>query len=130
MKPELLYLCYATALTGILWLPYTLDRLLTRGLVSTVGYDEEAKPQSKWAQRLMKAHNNAVENLVVFATLILLANAMGVSNPMIATASMLYFWARLVHAVTYTLGIPWIRTLGFLSGFVAQAMVAVQLLLH
>jgi uncharacterized MAPEG superfamily protein len=55
---------------------------------------------------------------------------MGVSSPMIATASMLYFWARLVHAVTYTLGIPWIRTLGFLGGFVAQAMVAVQLLLH
>lgn len=130
MKPELLYLCYATVLTGILWVPYILDRVLTRGLLPTVGYDEQQKPQSKWAQRLMKAHANAVENLVVFATLILLANALGVSNAAIATASMLYFWARLVHAVTYTLGIPWIRTLAFLSGFAAQAMVAAQLLLH
>lgn len=130
MKPELLYLCYATVLTGVLWVPYILDRVLTRGVISAVGYEEQPKPQSKWAQRLMKAHGNAVENLVVFATLILLANAMGVSNAIIATASMLYFWARLVHAVTYTLGIPWIRTLAFLTGFAAQAMVALQLLSH
>jgi uncharacterized MAPEG superfamily protein len=130
MKTELLYLSYVTILTGVLWIPYILDRVLTCGLLAAVGYPDNSKPQSKWAVRLMKAHSNAVENLVVFATLILLANAMNISNAVIANASMLYFAARLVHAVCYTLGIPWVRTLAFLTGVVAQAMVAVQLLSH
>ncbi|MFL6695312.1 MAG: MAPEG family protein [Ramlibacter sp.] len=54
-------------------------------------------PQSRWAQRLMAAHDNAVENLVVFAALVLAANAMGISNAAIATASLVYFWARVVR---------------------------------
>ena len=128
MKTELLYLSYVTILTGVLWIPYILDRVLTCGLLAAVGYPDNGKPQSKWAVRMMKAHSNAVENLVVFAVLILLANAMNISNATVANASMLFFAARLVHAVCYTLGIPWVRTLAFLTGFAAQAMVAVQLL--
>ena len=42
----------------------------------------------------------------------------------------LYFWARIVHFVAYTLGVSWVRTLGFAGGFVAQMMLAVQLLMH
>ncbi|MFZ6656946.1 MAPEG family protein [Undibacterium sp. TJN19] len=130
MKVELLYLTYVTVLTGVLWMPYVIDRILVGGLLAAVGYPDHSKPLSPWAQRLLRAHSNAVENLVIFATLILLANAMGVSNAMIATASMLYFWARLVHAVTFAFGIPWIRTVAFLTGVAAQGMVAVQLLMH
>ncbi|MBI3731678.1 MAG: MAPEG family protein [Burkholderiales bacterium] len=128
MKTELLYLSYVTILTGVLWIPYIFDRVLTCGLLAAVGYPDNGKPQSKWAVRMMKAHSNAVENLVVFAVLILLANAMNISNVTIANASMLFFAARLVHAICYTLGIPWVRTLAFLTGFAAQAMVALQLL--
>src|SRR5512147_2510927 len=65
MKTDLLYLTYVTALTGLLWVPYILDRIAVWGLVDTVGYPENPKPQSPWAQRLKKAHANAVENLVV-----------------------------------------------------------------
>ena len=80
MKTELLYLALVTALTGLLWVPYILDRVVVRGLLDAVGYPENPKPQSAWAQRLMKAHANAVENLVVFASLVLLANALGISG--------------------------------------------------
>jgi len=38
MKTELLYLTLVTALTGLLWLPYILDRIATRGLLDAVGY--------------------------------------------------------------------------------------------
>src|SRR5262249_46662754 len=64
MKTELLYLVYVTAFTGLLWVPYILDRIVGRGLGDAVGYPENPKPQSPWAQRLVKAHANAVENLV------------------------------------------------------------------
>ena len=44
----------------------------------------------------------------------------------IATASIVYFWARVVHALAYTFGVPWVRTLAFVVGFGAQAVVAWQ----
>jgi uncharacterized MAPEG superfamily protein len=68
---------------------------------------------SAWAERLKKAHDNAVENLVVFASLVLVANALDISNNATTSAAAVYFWARLVHPVVYALGIPWLRTLAF-----------------
>lgn len=128
MKTELLYLALVTALTGLLWIPYILDRIAVRGLIDAVGYPENPKPQSPWAQRLMKAHANAVENLVVFATLVLLANALGISGRAVALSAVVYFWARVVHAVSFTFALPWVRTLAFTVGFLAQACIAWQIL--
>ena len=128
MKTELLYLAMVTALTGLLWVPYILDRAAVRGLHDAVGYPENPKPQSPWAQRLMKAHANAVENLAVFAPLVLLANALGVTSTALGTAAVVYFWSRVVHAASYTFAVPWVRTLSFTVGFFAQAVVAWQVL--
>lgn len=130
MKTELFYLILVTAFTGLMWLPYILDRLTVRGIADAVGYPENPKPQSPWARRLMKAHANAVENLVVFATLVLAAQVLGLSNGTIAMASVVYFWARIVHALAYTFAVPWVRTLSFAVGFFAQAAVAWQLLMR
>ena len=128
MKTELLYLALVTAFTGLLWVPYILDRLAVRGIGDAVGYPENPKPQSAWAQRLMKAHANGVENLVIFAPLVLLAHGTGLTNAAIGTAAIVYFWARVVHAAAYTFAVPWVRTLAFAVGFFAQAVIAWQLL--
>ena len=128
MKTELLYLTGVAALTGLLWIPYILDRIAVWGLTDAVGYPANPKPQSAWAERLIKAHYNAVENLVVFAALVLAAHAAGVGNSATATACVVYFWARVVHAAAYTFAVPWVRTLAFAVGFFAQATLAWQLL--
>jgi len=130
MKIELLYLTWVTVLTGLLWLPYVLDRAAVWGITDTVGYPDNPKPQSPWARRLMKAHSNAVENLVIFAILVLSAQIAGISNGATAAAAATYFWARVVHPLAYTFAIPWLRTLAFTAGFVAQAIFAVQILTH
>jgi uncharacterized MAPEG superfamily protein len=130
MKPELTYLVWVTILTGLLWLPYVLDRIGVWGLADTVGYPEAPKLQSPWARRMKSAHSNAIENLVVFATLVLVANATGISNAATVFAAALYFWSRLVHAVAYTFALPWVRTLAFAGGFVAQAIFAWQLVVR
>ena len=78
------------------------------------------KPQSGWAQRLQKAHVNAVENLVIFATLVLTLNVLHHSTASTVLACAVYFWARLAHAVIYWAGIPVLRTLSFAVGFLAQ----------
>ena len=121
MKPELMYLVYVTILTGLIWIPYVLDRMAVWGLRDTVGYPETPKPQSGWADRMMAAHVNAVENLIVFAPLVLTAHALGISNGITVGACAIYFWARLAHVVVYTLGIPGLRTLSFAIAWLAQA---------
>jgi len=35
---------------------------------------------------------------------------------------MIYFWARVVHALAYTFAVPWVRTLSFAVAFFAQAV--------
>ena len=130
MKPELMYLVYVTIVTALLWIPYVLDRIAIWGLADTVGYPESPKLQSPWARRLKAAHANAIENLVVFATLVLAASAVGVSNSATVFAAALYFWSRLVHVFAYTFALPWVRTLAFTGGFVAQAIFAWQLVVR
>ena len=98
MKTEMLYLIYVIILTALLWIPYIIERLVTQGMGDAVGYPDDPKPAAGWARRLKKAHYNAVENLVLFAPLVLAAHALGVSNSTIGAAAVWYFWARIVHA--------------------------------
>src|SRR5258708_21467559 len=124
MITELMYLVAVTGLTGLMWIPYILDRIAVWGLADTVGYPENPKHQSPWARRMKSAHANAVENLAVFAALVLAAHAAGISNNATVYACALYFWARVVHFVAYTAALPWVRTLGFVAGFLAHAVLA------
>ncbi|MGB0507709.1 MAG: MAPEG family protein, partial [Pikeienuella sp.] len=65
-------------------------------------------------------HKNAVENLVVFAPLVLAAHIVGTNSEMTATAAMVYFLARLVHYVVYVMAVPVVRTLAFAVGWLCQ----------
>ena len=128
MPVELRYLTYVALLTGLAWVPYILNEILVRGLVNAVGYPENPKPLAPWARRLKAAHYNAVENLVVFATLVLTAHALGITRPAIAVAAMVYFWARVAHLLAYTFAIPWVRTLAFVVGVGSQLCIACHIL--
>lgn len=128
MSSELMSLTAVTVFTAVLWVPYILNTIAVRGLGDAVGYPAEPAPLSPWAAKMRAAHGNAVENLVVFATLVLVANAAGVSTDATVVACQLYFWARVVHAFSYTFGVPWVRTLAFVIGFGCQMVLAVALL--
>lgn len=121
MTAELTWLTLTVILTGVLWIPYILDRIMVRGLMGAMANPKRGdKPQSAWAQRLYFAHTNAVENLIIFAPLVLILDAEGHSTRGTVIACAVYFWARLAHAIIYTLGIPVLRTLAFAVGFAAQ----------
>src|ERR1700681_4505912 len=113
MNTELMYLVWITAFTAIMWIPYILDRIAVWGLADTVGYPDTPKAQSPWARRMKSAHANAIENLVIFAALVLAAHAASISNSATVFACALYFWARIVHWFAYTAALPWVRTLAF-----------------
>ena len=128
MTIELKYLTWVTLLTALTWMPYVLNLIAVRGLLDAVGYPENPKPLSAWAARMKHAHANAIENLVIFATLVLVANVAGVSTEATVLASAIYFWARVIHLLSYTLRTPWVRTLAFVAGFGCQLTFAWQIL--
>jgi len=128
MTSELMSLTWVTALTAVMWMPYVLNMIAVRGLMDAVGYPEDPKPLSGWAAKMKAAHSNAVENLVVFAALVLIADAANVSNATTVLACQLYFWARLVHLLSYTFAIPFVRTIAFVAGFFCQAALILQLI--
>ncbi len=128
MSKELFWLTMTCILTGLLWVPYMLDRMKVRGFMGTMANPTpHDTPQSPWAQRLYFAHTNAVDNLVVFAPLVLILDTLGRSTPATVIACAVYFWARLAHAIVYAFGLPVFRTLAFLVGFVAQAVLVVAI---
>ncbi len=121
MTKELLWLTLTIILTGVLWVPYIIDRIQVRGLMGAMANPSRRdRPQSPWAERLYFAHTNAVDNLIIFAPLVLMLDALGHSTPATVLACAVYFFARLAHAIVYALGIPVARTLAFAVGFVAR----------
>jgi uncharacterized MAPEG superfamily protein len=128
MSRELFWLTMTVILTGLLWVPYTLDRIKIRGLMGAMDNPKPGDtPQSGWAMRLYFAHTNAVENLIIFAPLVLILNALDISTRTTAIACAVYFWARLAHAIVYTAGVPVLRTLTFAVGFAAQVALVVAI---
>ena len=128
MTPELMSLTWVAALSAIMWIPYILNAVMVRGIADAVGYPENPKPLAPWAQRMKAAHYNSVENLVLFATLVLVAHAAGINNATTVLVCQVYFWARVVHLVAYTLGIPWVRTLAFAAGWISCVALIIELI--
>lgn len=127
LPPELYWLTLTAIFTGLLWIPYLLNRIVEIGPWETLGIPGLI-PNAAWAERLMKAHANAVENLVVFAPLAIVVTITGMSSHLTIAAASIYFLARIVHVVAYLAAIPVIRTLAFTAGFLAQMAMALHLL--
>jgi len=125
---ELYYLTLVTLLTAVLWVPYVLNLIIVRGLLDAVGYPDNPTPLAAWAARTKMGHYNAIENLVIFAVLVLVIQLAELNNEATALACTVYFWARLVHIVSYSFAVPWIRTFAFVAGFVCQITLVVQIL--
>ena len=128
MARELFWLTLTVVLTGLLWVPYILDRVAVRGLKAAMDNPKQGDtPQSSWAMRLYFAHTNAVENLVVFAPLVLILDSIDGFSRTTTIACAVFFWARLAHAIIYALGVPVLRTLAFVVGFGAQVVLVLAI---
>jgi uncharacterized MAPEG superfamily protein len=113
MSTELGYLVASAALTFVLVLIAVVGATLAVGLPKLAGNREPEPELTGWAGRAQRAHRNMLENLVVFAILVLVAHAAGVSDGTTRLGAALYFWGRVAHAVLYIAGIPWLRTAAF-----------------
>lgn len=126
--PELLPFVLVVLITCLMWVPYVIARARVQGLTAALGNPGAWRAQSpQWAIRAQMAHANAIENLAVFAPLVLAAAILGISTSATVFASKLFLGARVTHFAVYVAGIPLIRTLAFLAGVAATLIFAFTL---
>jgi uncharacterized MAPEG superfamily protein len=113
MPADLMYLTWSAGLCAVMWIPYVLARIQAWGVIAAVGYPESPPAVPKWSERAQRAHVNMVENLVPLAALVLVGHQVGADPTTMAWGAALFFWARVVHWIVYTAGVPWARTLTF-----------------
>jgi uncharacterized MAPEG superfamily protein len=128
MKPELALLVWAVLLTFVQMLVAVMGATLQVGLPALAANREGLATCSGWAGRAARAHHNVLENLVLFAALVLVAVAAGRTNGTTLLGAQLFFWARLAYALVYLAGIPWLRTALWLVSVVGLAFIFSQLL--
>ena len=106
-----------------------LNSLIKSGPIKAFLYpDAAAQLYSDWAQRSKAAHGNAVQNLVIFAPLVILLAVFDLENEITALMAMIYFIARVFHYIMHVLAIPLLRTVAFLIGFVCQLVIGFSIL--
>ena len=127
MSPELQYLFFSVLLMFVQMLVAATGANQQVGLTALAGNREELPALTGWAGRARRAHLNMLENLVMFAALVLIAEAAGRDNAMTALGAAIFFWARLAYAVIYVAGIAWLRTAAWFVSVIGMALIAIQL---
>ncbi len=134
MTTEIYWLTLTAILTGLLALPYVFNVIVRQWPLKGMRILErppepgEERFEWDWGNRAEGAHTNAVENLVVFSSLVIAVQVSGVSNQITQIASEVYFWARLIHAPFYIINVAYVRTLSWMVGLGASLTLAYQLL--
>jgi uncharacterized MAPEG superfamily protein len=124
MSPELKYLLFSVLLTFVQVLIAAAAANQVVGLTTLAGNRDDIPTYTGFAGRAKRAHLNMLENLVLFSALVLIAVVANKTNATTALGALIFFWARLVYAVVYLLGIPWLRTVVWFVSVIGMAMVA------
>jgi uncharacterized MAPEG superfamily protein len=128
MKPELNLLVWSTALAVVQVLVAVTGAFTQVGLMKLVGNREDMPRLVGWVGRAERAHLNILQNLVLFAVLVLVAVLTNRTNDMTLLGAQLFFWGRIAYALIYLAGIQWLRTLSWLVSVIGLVLIFLQLI--
>jgi uncharacterized MAPEG superfamily protein len=128
MSVELLMLLYSALLFLVIILAQAGLGISQNGLMAQAGSRDNLPEPTVLRQRLQRLSANMQENLVMFAAVVLVASAAGVSNDATALGASVFFFARVAHAIVYAAGWPVIRPLFFFAGLYGIGVIAVQVM--
>ncbi len=129
MTIELYWLTLTLVFTGLLWVPYILQLIVQQGMLTALWDPTGAHPHdADWALRAKRAHTNAIENIAVFAPLVMLVEMQGLNGGITETAAVVFFFVRFAHYFIFMAALPVIRTVAFMIGFGCQMVMAGRLL--
>jgi uncharacterized MAPEG superfamily protein len=136
METAYYYLALSGLLTVLLWTPYITARMFIWGIPTFLHNYPEGFPASEpetplWVERSKRAHLNMIETMPAFIAVVVAAGLMG-DSAIAATVVMwtqIFFFARVLHAVVYTLGVPGLRTPTYLVSWASILMIGAQVVL-
>ena len=111
MTPDLSWLIACVVLAFVQVLVAAAAANAQVGTPMLAGNREDMSPLTGLARRAQRAHANMLESLPLFIALVLVAHISNLANGTSLFGEQLFFWARLLHAIVYVVGIPWVRTL-------------------
>lgn len=128
METAYQYLALSGLLTVLLWTPYIVGRLFVWGLPTFLSNYPEGFPAKEpetplWMDRSKRAHLNMIETMPAFIAVVVAAGLLGAEGATIAKWAAIFFYARIAHAVVYTLGVPGLRTPVYLVSWAAILMI-------
>ena len=127
MKIELAMLVGAVALTVIQMVVAVVGAWSQVGLPALAGNRDNVPQLHGWAGRAARAHRNMLENLTLFAVLVMVTQTTGTSNAGTVLGAQLFLWARVAYAVLYVAGVPWARTAAWAAAMAGLALIGAQL---
>ena len=127
MRPELNLLVWAVALTVVQMLVAAQGAFNQVGFMRLVGNREGMPEITGWGGRAHRAHRNMLENLVLFAGLVLVAVVANKTNDMTLLGAQIFIWARVAYAAIYIAGVIWVRTACWAVSMVGLIMIFAQL---
>ena len=113
MTYELTYLAFAALLMFAQILVQAAASITSHSPTFLVGPRDGMEDKTVFAGRARRANANLLEGLAMFTPLVLIAHVAGETSALTATGAALFFWGRVVFAVTYWLGVPWVRTVAW-----------------
>ena len=128
MSVELSMLVYSAALFLVIILVQAGLAIAQNGLMAQAGSRDNLPEPTVLRKRLQRLTANMQENLVMFAIVVLAANAAGVSNGTTVMGASLFFYARIAHAIVYAFGWPMIRPLFFFVGLYGIIIIGLETL--
>lgn len=127
MKPELMLLAWAVALTVVQMLVAVTGAFMRVGLPPLVGNRDNFPALTGWVGRADRAHHNMLESLVLFAALVLAVVAANKTSDTTLMGAQIFFWARVAYAVVYLIGIAYLRTAVWLVSVIGLVLIFLQL---
>lgn len=122
---DLQYLALSAMLAWVMLIVASLLRARSwtpAGLRLAMGNRDAMPEPSAIAGRAERAARNMLEGLLLFTALIAAVRLGGKAAP--AGAAALFFWARVVYFAVYLAGVPYLRTVVWISSVVALAQLA------
>ncbi|MDB4261705.1 MAPEG family protein [bacterium] len=127
MTTELTLLILSVGLLMLTLLIQASAGILSNGLMAQAGSRDELPEKKVFHARVTRLRDNMIENLLMFAPVVLVAQAMGVSNDMTILGAQLFFFGRLAHAVIYLMAVPLVRPVAFAVAWAGILLIARQL---
>jgi uncharacterized MAPEG superfamily protein len=128
MSTELTMLVWSTALLLLLIVIQATAAVRAQGLSAMAGNRDDLPPPTTFQARTKRLVDNHREGLTLFAPLIIVAALAHISNSWTVLGAQLFFYSRVIHAVLYVMGVPWVRALAWGVGMVGTIMVLVTVL--